>query len=459
MTFALPWLFAAGVAGASIITVLHFLSVQRPPELLLPTARFLDEGVVRAVSRSTRPNDLWVLLLRVAALLAACTALAGPRWRSRSGTSVRVVVADVAMRSDSAVIRRAVDSLVAVGDVRFVWTDSATRSGAVAQLRRDLAAAIPLGVREATRIAATMPSVDSVSLFVVPPTAGYRISSDGWRTWHSAWPARISVVSTVRSGAPSNGANRTAPVPVQLQFDSVGPNDPVQAAFERRRYRRGNDVATSVLVQRSHAEMNRDARARRDSAIRVGGRVRGDGGARGDGDVTVVWPSDGRPAGWTASADSVTAIVARGVAMLGTRSRLATYNSQKAQLSDDAMPIAWWSDGEVAALEERAPNGCVRTVAIPTAVASDLLLDATADGLFDALLAKCTHLAMPPSVPTDTMTERSIATSAFRQGGSQAFTASPTWLPTALLVLALLLLGIETVVRRGGDISVNGGAA
>ena len=102
--FAIPWLVGAGVVGAAVITTLHFLSVRRPPELLLPTARFLDEGRVRAVSRSAQPSDLLLLMLRVLALLLASAAFAAPRWVSHSHRVARLIVADAAMRADSATL-------------------------------------------------------------------------------------------------------------------------------------------------------------------------------------------------------------------------------------------------------------------------------------------------------------------------------------------------------------------
>ncbi|MEQ1691099.1 MAG: BatA domain-containing protein, partial [Gemmatimonas sp.] len=122
ITLALPWVFGLAIAGALSIAALHLLSVQRPPELLLPTTRFLPERVVHAVARTNRPSDLALLLLRMAALLAAGLAVAGPRWRSASVSRIVLAVSDGGMRRDTASIRALVTdtSDPAVSGVRVV---------------------------------------------------------------------------------------------------------------------------------------------------------------------------------------------------------------------------------------------------------------------------------------------------------------------------------------------------
>src|SRR5687768_17892044 len=94
-------LILAGV-GTLVAVALHFLSVRKPPAMILPTARFVAARDVRAVSRSTRPSDLLLLLLRVLALWCAAVALAGPRWTGGARYVGHVIVADALMRADSA---------------------------------------------------------------------------------------------------------------------------------------------------------------------------------------------------------------------------------------------------------------------------------------------------------------------------------------------------------------------
>ncbi|MEO7520234.1 MAG: BatA domain-containing protein, partial [Gemmatimonas sp.] len=80
MTFLAPSMLLVAVLGSLVAIALHFLSVRRPPAMILPTARFVAPRDVRAVSRSARPSDLLLLLLRVLAMWCAAIALAGPRY-------------------------------------------------------------------------------------------------------------------------------------------------------------------------------------------------------------------------------------------------------------------------------------------------------------------------------------------------------------------------------------------
>ena len=66
ISFLAPAALAFAALGTLVLTALHFLSVRRPPVLLLPTARFVVARDVRAVSRSTRPTDLTLLFIRLA---------------------------------------------------------------------------------------------------------------------------------------------------------------------------------------------------------------------------------------------------------------------------------------------------------------------------------------------------------------------------------------------------------
>src|SRR5690606_33686669 len=91
MSFALPWIFALGAATAVGVVALHLLSTRRPPERPLPTARFVPESDLRAVSRTSRPTDLLLLALRVLAVLLIAAAFAQP-IPDQPGPSLRRVV-------------------------------------------------------------------------------------------------------------------------------------------------------------------------------------------------------------------------------------------------------------------------------------------------------------------------------------------------------------------------------
>ncbi|MBL0170657.1 MAG: hypothetical protein IPP90_07980 [Gemmatimonadaceae bacterium] len=167
--------------------------------------------------------------------------------------------------------------------------------------------------------------------------------------------------------------------------------------------------------------------------------------------VRVFWPSDGVPVGWrrATTADSTGAVVANEQAVVGAWAVTAIPDT-----TDTAMAIAWWSDGRVAATERRTESGCDRVVAIRSTAASDALLSASANGLFDRLLAPCAPREM---VSASTLVVQGVQGSALAPvtefSGDARAAPRPVrgvtaWLIPSLYAAALLLLLLEWRVRR-----------
>jgi hypothetical protein len=206
---------------------------------------------------------------------------------------------------------------------------------------------------------------------------------------------------------------------------------------------------------------------------------RDENGAAGDGNedasrawtsvTTVKWPREGSPAGWRAlkKPDTVGALVSGGLVMVGPWERRAMVSDSLRTVLDTSVAtraLAWWSDGEVAAVEKRRGSTCVREVAVVIPPGSDLLQSASARGLREALIAPCggsradtinadgTTAASGPvsgSYTPQTGAERPASISAFRVKTGGAIGSDPKWLTPALLGAALLLLGAEWWWRRG----------
>ncbi len=189
MTFALPWVFGVAVAAAMVVTALHLLSVRRPPEFLLPTTRFLPDRDVRAVSRTRRPSDVWLLLARVLLLLLAGLAIAQPRWKSSARTGVRLVIVGPGILRDTAAItahvmrdaRRVDDATMRVA---LIFADS-SMTGA------DLTALFPLAMRSAAELAQGDVTLDSLELHVLTAEPG--IDDRAAAAWRAAWDGRVVV--------------------------------------------------------------------------------------------------------------------------------------------------------------------------------------------------------------------------------------------------------------------------
>lgn len=422
-SFVLPWVFGAAVVAAFGVVALHLLSVRTPPVLVLPTARFVADGDARAVARQPRLNDVALLVLRVLALLAAGAALAGVRWTDTRASRLRLVVADEAMRADSAwrdSVRRALtrgDALVEVQYARGVDDDPG--------------AAIVAATRRAVHLTSRVRSLSAVELTVVLPATA--LTTAGYVAWRSAWPG---AVQEVIRGAPAADATTVGGA---VQVRGGDRDDVVAAAFAAAAV-----AAVPVVIDRG-----RDA-----DATGLGGRVH--------------WPVDGVPAGWAAlpTPDTVGALAVRGAVVVGPFVRVAAPGpALRARLDSGAAAaqpvrvVAWWGDGEPAAVEEglagRTPP-CARTVAVRVPRGSDVLLTPAARGLLQAVSGPCgaPRVAVAPSLASvaagdSASPDRAPApAAAFRTAGAGDVGSDPWWLTPALLGFAVACLLVEWRARE-----------
>lgn len=435
ITLALPWVFGLAIVGALTIAALHLLSVHRPPELVLPTTRFLPDRVVQAVARTNRPSDITLLLLRMAALLAAGLAVAGPRWRSASVRRVVLAVSDGGMRRDTASIRALVtdtrDPVAAGVRVVQVFADSGVNPN------DDAATLIPLAWRAATQLANQGATADSIDLHLLLSTA-HADGDEGLLAWQSAWPGRITIHWPM-------AITRSRRVKI-IQRDSANVattgDDDVRSAFAWHAAR------TSLVSPRDEGSIGRATDVDTVEVFRANGAMPS-ALVSTTPRVRVFWPIAGAPTGWhlQVPADADGALVTAGQALLADWTVPASPDST-------ATAIAWWSDGRVAATERRTPQGCDREVAVVTAGASDVLLSASANRFFDRLMAPC--IGREP-VAASSLTMRDV------QGASLAGAArfrsvnegsvhagAPTrvaWLTPALLAVALVLVLVEGRLR------------
>lgn len=177
----------------------------------------------------------------------------------------------------------------------------------------------------------------------------------------------------------------------------------------------------------------------------------------------VSWPRDGVPVGWEPlmRPDSVGAWGAFGVVLVGPWERRSRWRDASA-----AVPVAWWSDGAVAAVERpRADGGCERTVAVPHPAGSDLLAAPAALALRRALALPCGGRAITQAL-ADSLAGSlagSLADSPTGHGAAQDAADAPAaafavpasgggrpWPPSlghALWLVALLAVVAETVLR------------
>lgn len=399
MTFATPWVFGAAVMGALLAGVLHLLSVRQPPVLALPTARFVTAGDAHAVARRPRPNDLLLLLMRVLALLASGAALAGVQFESGRARTVHLIMVDSAIVTDSTAWRDAMASDSMRAEVEW-------QVHAVAGLADDPGRALVAATGMAAAIAFDRATLEQVALTVLMPDTVETL--DGWRAWRARWPGAVKV-------------RRAAATPDPMRQVRTMSDAPVRAGDV-------HEAAMTALVATAGRNALPD-------------------------DVTLYWPASGVPEGWsrTRLPDTVSAVAAGGQALVGPFVRAAL----PARTYDRA--LAWWSDGRVAATEQRDGARCIRRVGVAVPPGSDLLLSPPARGLLQVLRAPCGAAGVstePLRASTATSGDTTAAkASAFRVGPRSRLGTNPTWLAPVLLVMALLLLGAEWVLRRGEVVS------
>lgn len=461
IALALPWLFGAALAASAVVAALHLLSVRQPPELLLPTARFLPERDVRAISRTRRPSDLLLLALRIAALLSAGLAASGPTWRPSAASRVVLAIADADVAVDSAAVR----AILAAPDAHVVmrWRATAAAVGDEA-IPGDAAAFFPIAWRDAARLVAEQAGVDSIDLHVLTAQAPDTTTS-AWRHWRASWPGRVTMHTrapvTVADSAREVSSESLRPKPVIVDDDatsrSVTTDDPIRAALMWHAARRRT---AGVLVPRADSIW-----LTHDSAGSTARR----GGAPAH-TVRVHWPLHGVPAGWqatTARGDSAVALVSAGHALIGPWPIRAVFARDGASPIDHAERVlAWWSDGRTASIERAYDASCDRDVAVPVSPASDLLLSGSANALFDRLLAPCvprrTRAGADAVTGADegsndlTAVQRltAVTVDGTAMAAAPAFavdasvgTRRSSWIVPALLGLAVVLLLVEGVLR------------
>lgn len=471
IALALPWVLGVAALAAVAVGVLHLLSVQRPPELLLPTTRFLPVRSVQAVSRTRTPSDLLLLAIRVLCVVSAGLAAAGPTWRSSRISVAHVVVVDREITRDTAAIR----ALLGVEPAAVTFVDDAERIGA----SNTVSAIWPVAWRTAALVATAQIDVDSIVLHLLVARGDYA-EQESWPVWARQWPGVVHVHSPAAVDAHDSLTMlpvRTVAVFVERQSTPRGAADDAVVTSLRWHAARWNSARTPPSGRSSGAPrtsgtlldtvvlIHHDSGfiATPDRASATESRAR---------PLRVHWPMHGVPESWIASnpGDTSAALVTSNAALMGPWevSAQPAENSGTSSLNDRWFDMAWWSDGRVAARERRVNGTCEREVAVVAPVAGDALLSASANAFFDWLLSPCTTrgaITMSAITAHDTLGIASAAATPFRtvqtpdrQGatplsGLDLMSFSPShslWIPV-LLFAALVLLAFEYVVRRRAD--------
>jgi hypothetical protein len=384
MSFTAPvWLAVAGLVAAGVV-IAHLITITAPRREILPTVRFIPQIAPLTVTRTRRPTDLVLLLLRLTAVAQFGLALAGAHVaRSAPGRVVLVDYSTAGSDGGQQLRTATADSVV------IVFGDSVgpgTLSGALVAAHRAVAG------RDGR---------ERAELVIVSPLARFQIDS-ATAPLLALWPGPIHVIRTPAVTSPSAG---------ELQVRATG-DDPVAAAAQ--------GATGRVRLFRAALPGRADSVWARDS-----------------GGVLVVWPADLSTARLTRreQADTQQGIAARADVVIGTFHRTHAPRNGRA--------IVRWLDGLPAASQVALGAGCIREVAIPVDVAGDMALRESFRGVLATLTSPCDgprDLApadLASLLPADTRPR--IAGVVAPEAGNLAI-----WLAFG----ALVVLAVEQLLRR-----------
>lgn len=442
MTWLAPGYLVAAAAASAMVVALHLIMHRRPPPAMFPTARFVPAGSARAVRRALRPNDVALLLLRVGTLMLAGAALARPVPSPERRLTARIVVLDQSRAvAVPAAARDSALRLVGQGD-RLIVFDSVARltttvSDSFAAAAPDsLAAAgrrargnLAAGLVAAIQVAPDLRRVaDSVEVVVVSPFVREEFDA-ATAAIRAQWPGRIRLVQV--AGDTSNGEGREEPPAIEVRAEA---GDALAVAAS---------LATSTTGSRA-VRLVRAAPTSADSSwARAGG-------------VLVYWPADDagsdrlsstQPVA-DASDDSATDSI--GAVMAGSAVVVAPFErSLRRGFGSEAgdRPVAWWADGEVAAVERAAGAGCIREVVVSIPAKGDLVLRTAFRRFLLTLLEPCGGAVDGAPAPEATLAALA-GSGRLARASALPVRDEPSRLAPWLMAAALLLAMTEPFVRR-----------
>lgn len=425
MTFLAPIFFYVALGVAAGAVALHFIVTRQPTSSPLPTVRFVPTSAVRVTTVAPIPEDRWLLLVRVLAVLLIGAALARPVLVPHRRPVARVVLADVSRAVGRIeTVRDSARMLLGSGDVLVVFDSSArvVRSGAsdsAARLaRKERSGRLSPALIAALRAASTIrDDADSIELAIVSPIRANEIDG-ATQAIRALWPGRIRVVRVAAAGD-----SLTPPAGVAVHADA---EDPIALASSIAGLPPSDSVVRVIRGEATPA----------DSAWAMAGRR-----------TLVRWPVTAAPPGWIARmpTDTAGAVIAGEVALVFPLERRWRVDST----ARATRVAARWVDGAPAAVERAAGSGCIRDVAISVPTRGDLVLRPTFGQIVRALVSPCASVA--GGLAAD-------SASVARLAGAGPLAAHDLVRPPAnvgaplvpwLLAAAIVLVLLELFVRRG----------
>jgi hypothetical protein len=425
MTFLAPWALAVGALAAAGAVLLHLVARQRPATYLLPTARFVPDRRTLVSRVSSRPRDLWLLLLRVLLILSAAAAFARPVLTVRRTPRARILLVDrSAAVADPAEVRARVQAMLSDGVPTRVLAFDSTVS-----LLGDGASALDSLRRSEARATS---SIGSISAALV---AARRLASVESARYDSVELALVSPVTAAELDMATDAVR--AQWPGTLLLGRVAARADSGSGWSLGRALSSDDVLGPALVDvpvdpaAGTVRLVRGAPSAADSAFaRAGGAI-------------VRWDSIG------ARRALPNAVV------MGDDVVIASF--ARDSLAAPGAVLARWADGTAAAVEETMGRGCLKSVAIGVPFAGDLPLRPAFQRVARGLVSACADARPVAGTLADSLVIARLAgtgapaTGAALGGDAERVTPLASWLIALALVCALLELWLRA--RSGERVS------
>lgn len=428
MGFVAPYFLWIGAGISAMVVALHLIVTRQPKAEVFPTARFVPESPVQAVSRATRPTDLLLLLLRALSIMSVAAAFARPVITPDRESVARVILADISRSSASleevhdsaAKYFRRTDVLIGYDSVPRVITqpDSLLREtsrGHTGSLSPALVAAI--------RSAASLRErADSISLVIVSafPATSWNAATD---TIRSLWPGAVTIV---RVKAKPDAVVST-PLPVSHDFSAEDP------------LRFGVSLASSLP---------------RAQKVRI---VRGDAvlpTSADSGEVLLHWPIETRP-----MFSRQTGGKAHGALVVGQTVLVAPFKTNWEFPPDSlrgATVLARWADGEIAAIQRNTGSGCIRSANVPVAAKGDLVIRPEFVAVVQKLMSACDNRERSASLSGAALLRLKGGSAAAPRAAFPASSTQQSPLSLWFLLATIVLLFGEQFARRASGRAFDG---
>ncbi len=433
MSFLVPAFFVAAVGVAIGVIALHFIVTRHPPMELFPTTRFIPEVARRAPSRAIRPEDLWLMLMRVLLILVIGAAFARPIAGPQKRAAIRILILDVSRSVQNVgAVRDSARALYRPGDAVILMDSSARRwerpvADSFATLRRSeygghLSPALVLALRTLSKVRS---HADSFELAIVSPLTQGELD-EATSSLRALWPGRIRIS---RVAARRDSARASV-----VEVRGNASDDPLGDAV--------------LLLDRPQGLPGMAAQVR---LLRTAPRPADSAWARQGGHTLVYWPAAKLPEPWSprTPVDTIGAVSARAAVVVAPFERRG-----RLPVPQNSTVVARWADGEPAGIEQALGAGCIRSIAVTVPVQGDLILRPSFTRLLARLTEPCGGREMNTPVSPDEVTVLAGTGPLAPASRVRAAERPPTPVVPWLLGLAAVLALVELLVRGAGDRTV-----